>query len=145
MLATTRLLKAAPPPLRRSITTAQLDIVRDTLPAVAAAGTKLGPFTSRERSRDVLLLLGVVWKSTSSSRSNGEQLASMAWNLHTIKQTQLRGRRRVASEFYFHTGGSKEFMASVAGQLASYGVPQSRLAFESFGPSEAGDVLAQAA
>ena len=95
MLATTRLLKAAPPPLRRSITTAQLDIVRDTLPAVAAAGTKLGPFTSRERSRDVLLLLGVVWKSTSSSRSNGEQLASMAWNLHPIKQTQLRGRRRV--------------------------------------------------
>ena len=46
---------------------------------------------------------------------------------------------------YFHTGGSKEFMASVAGQLAGYGVPQSRLAFESFGPSEAGDVLAQAA
>ena len=39
--------------------------------------------------------------------------------------------------------GSKEFMSSVAGQLASYGVPQSRLAFESFGPSEAGDVLAQ--
>ena len=48
-------------------------------------------------------------------------------------------------KFYFHTGGSKEFMASVAGQLAGYGVPQSRLAFESFGPSEAGDVLAQAA
>ena len=41
--------------------------------------------------------------------------------------------------------GSKEFMSSVASQLASYGVPQSRLAFESFGPSEAGDVLAQAA
>ena len=93
MLATTRLLKAAPPPLgittaqlRRGITTAQLDIVR--------------------------------WKSTS-------------------------GRRRL--KFYFHAGGSKEFMASVAGQLAGYGVPQSRLAFESFGPSEAGEVLAQAA
>ena len=41
--------------------------------------------------------------------------------------------------------GSKEFMTSVAGQLAGYGVPQSRLAFESFGPSEAGGVLAQAA
>ena len=41
--------------------------------------------------------------------------------------------------------GSKEFMASVAGQLAGYGVPQSRPSFESFGPSEAGDVLAQAA
>ena len=68
----------------------------------------------------------------------------MAWNLHAIEQTQLRGRRRV-DEFYFHTGGSKEFMSSVAGQLASYGVPQSRLAFESFGPSEAGDVLAEAA
>ena len=38
MLATARLLKAAR--LRRGITTAQLDIVRDTLPAVAAAGTK---------------------------------------------------------------------------------------------------------
>ena len=71
----------------------------------------------------------------------------MAWNLHTIKQTQLQGRRRVDGrlKFHFHTGGSKEFMASVAGQLAGYGVPQSRLAFESFGPSEAGDVLAQAA
>ena len=67
----------------------------------------------------------------------------MAWNLHTVKQTQLRGRR--VDEFYFHAGGSKEFMASVAGQLAGYGVPQSRLAFESFGPSEAGEVLAQAA
>ena len=53
--------------------------------------------------------------------------------------------RRWRLKFYFHTGGSKEFMASVAGQLASYGVPQSRLAFESFGPSEAGEVLAQAA
>ena len=40
MLTTARLLKAAPPPLRRGITTAQLDIVRETLPAVAAAGTK---------------------------------------------------------------------------------------------------------
>ena len=39
MLATARLLKTAPP-LRRGITTAQLDIVRATLPAVAAAGTK---------------------------------------------------------------------------------------------------------
>ena len=41
MLATARLLKtASSPPLRRGISTAQLDIVRATLPAVAAAGTK---------------------------------------------------------------------------------------------------------
>ena len=34
----------------------------------------------------------------------------MAWNLHTVKQTQLRGRRRVdvgRPKFYFHTGGGQ--------------------------------------
>ena len=76
---------------------------------------------------------------------NGHDAVSFSTERHRAGAVTGATSRRWRLKFYFHTGGSKEFMSSVAGQLASFGVPQSRLAFESFGPSEAGDVLAQAA
>ena len=63
-----------------------------------------------------------VWKpnndSPSSRRRNGGNLASMAWNLHTVEQMQLRGRRRVDGvgrpEVYFNTGWRRTTGASWA-------------------------------
>ena len=46
----------------------------------------------------------------SSRRSNGNIVASMAWSLHAIEQTQLRGKHRVDDarrpKFDFHTAPS---------------------------------------
>ena len=49
----------------------------------------------------------VKWVTPSIRRSNGIIVASMAWKLHTIEQTQLRGQRRFDGverpKFDFHT------------------------------------------
>ena len=49
-----------------------------------------------------------VWKSTSELGYHGDDVASMAWKLHAIAQTQLRRRYRVdgvgGPKFDFHTG-----------------------------------------
>ena len=66
-----------------------------------------------------------MWKSTSElgySSGHGDDVASMAWKLHAIEQTQLRRKYRVDGvgrpKFDFQIGA---YVDATAGAVAKYG------------------------
>ena len=84
-----------------------------------------------EINQCVSILRDIAWilvnLKPSNRRGHGDNVASMAWNLHAIEQMQLRGRRRVDGvgrpKFDFHTGAAHP--ETPAGRRARWPRPQS--------------------